>query len=543
MGINYHHGLSIRLWIEVYPWLPQPFRLLKKEDVWKCHAKETPCKPLSDRKRKFMDNELAQDTEDLFQDLSQLQEIWIAEAQVPDDEQFVPDFQDNFKLSATFLVMFHGPLQTKVKREVSPSRDFSPCGQEQRLSPYGEKCLYNYSAYDRKPFGFSKPLTSPPTPVSPCSSTHNPGTHPLQKRVTPPLHTQTQGLQAVTGHTHQRIPSTVPRQSPSFAVPHPPVSHPDASYNSDHRFHRQLSEPCLTFPQPDARSGTPYPPQSTSHFPRDNRPHYHRQMSEPLIPLPPRGFKQEMVDPRYPEQGTSNIAGNRVPSFHQMSIKQEPREFGIDSEIPNCQSAFGKSSNFYQTNNEGFMYDGEPHLYYEDACLVPERLDGKCKQEGVSFREGPPYQRRGSLQLWQFLVTLLDDPSNSHFIAWTGRGLEFKLIEPEEVARRWGIQKNRPAMNYDKLSRSLRYYYEKGIMQKVAGERYVYKFVCDPEALFSMAFPDNQRPSLKADPDGMQVPEDDTVPLSHYDGASRASYVDGRDQCLSGLTFPESYAF
>lgn len=39
-----------------------------------------------------------------------------------------------------------------------------------------------------------------------------------------------------------------------------------------------------------------------------------------------------------------------------------------------------------------------------------------------------------------------------------------------QVARRWGAQKNRPAMNYDKLSRSLRYYYEKGIMQKVAGD-------------------------------------------------------------------------
>lgn len=42
-------------------------------------------------------------------------------------------------------------------------------------------------------------------------------------------------------------------------------------------------------------------------------------------------------------------------------------------------------------------------------------------------------QRRGALQLWQFLVTLLDDPNNSSCIVWTGRGMEFKLVEPEEV--------------------------------------------------------------------------------------------------------------
>ncbi|XP_007234619.2 ETS translocation variant 5b isoform X1 [Astyanax mexicanus] len=515
----------------------------------KCHAEEPPCRPQTDRKRKFVDTELAQDTEELFQDLSQLQEIWIAEAQVPDDEQFVPDFQsDN--------LMFHGPPQTKVKRESSPSREFSPCVREQRLSPYGEKCLYNYSAYDRKPFGFNKSLTSPSTPVSPCDSSHNTGPHPLQKRVPQSsVSSHTQGLPALVhasvhahnpSQNHHRTQTPVHSQSPPFAVPHPPVRNADASYSTDHRFHRQLSEPCLPFPQADVCCGTPCPPQTLNPFPRDNRPPYHRQMSEPLVPVPPRGFKQEMVDPRYPEQGVPSMGASRTLLFQQMSIKQEPRDFGFDSEIKNCQSSFGKSSNFYRANSEGLMYDGETHLYYDDACVVPERGEAKVKQEGVGFREGPPYQRRGSLQLWQFLVTLLDDPSNSHFIAWTGRGLEFKLIEPEEVARRWGIQKNRPAMNYDKLSRSLRYYYEKGIMQKVkvAGERYVYKFVCDPEALFSMAFPDNQRPNLKADPDGPQVPEDDTMPLSHYDEPSGAPYLrDGRDQCLAGLPFPESYAF
>lgn len=86
--------------------------------------------------------------------------------------------------------------------------------------------------------------------------------------------------------------------------------------------------------------------------------------------------------------------------------------------------------------------------------------------------------KRGSLQLWQFLLQLLSQDDTALMIEWTKMSAaEFKLLDPEEVARRWGHQKNRPTMNYDKLSRSLRYYYEKGIMQKVAGERYVYRFI------------------------------------------------------------------
>ncbi|KAM6326361.1 ETS translocation variant 5 isoform 1-T1 [Podargus strigoides] len=498
-------------------------------------AEEGRGRPGSDRKRKFLETDLAHDSEELFQDLSQLQEAWLAEAQVPDDEQFVPDFQsDNLVL--------HAPPPAKIKRELhSPSSELSSCSHEQALcAGYGDKCLYNCCAYDRKPPTGFKPLTPPATPASPA---HQGSALPLL-------------APAVQAAPRGAAPAPLPEQRPQpFAVPRPPqlpVHMPkmmsENQYPAEHRFQRQLSEPCH-----------PFPPQPG--VPGDSRPVYHRQLSEPLgpaAPRPPQGFKQEYHDPLY-EHGGPGLPGPSGPPSHgfqpPMGIKQEPRDYCIDSEVPNCQSSYLRGGVF-PSSHDGFSYEKDTRLYFDDTCVVPERLEGKnlapeegwscvslwagkVKQEPTLYREGPPYQRRGSLQLWQFLVTLLDDPANAHFIAWTGRGMEFKLIEPEEVARRWGIQKNRPAMNYDKLSRSLRYYYEKGIMQKVAGERYVYKFVCDPDALFSMAYPDNQRPFLKTEPD-CPVPEEETVPLTHFEDSP--AFLLEMDPCGS-LPYAEGFAY
>ncbi|XP_048357888.1 retroviral integration site protein Fli-1 homolog isoform X1 [Sphaerodactylus townsendi] len=82
----------------------------------------------------------------------------------------------------------------------------------------------------------------------------------------------------------------------------------------------------------------------------------------------------------------------------------------------------------------------------------------------------------GQIQLWQFLLELLSDSSNASCITWEGTNGEFKMTDPDEVARRWGERKSKPNMNYDKLSRALRYYYDKSIMTKVHGKRYAYKF-------------------------------------------------------------------
>lgn len=93
------------------------------------------------------------------------------------------------------------------------------------------------------------------------------------------------------------------------------------------------------------------------------------------------------------------------------------------------------------------------------------------------------YSGSGPIQLWQFLLELLTDKTCQQIISWTGDGWEFKLSDPDEVARRWGKRKNKPKMNYEKLSRGLRYYYDKNIIHKTAGKRYVYRFVCDLHSL------------------------------------------------------------
>ncbi|KAK7868041.1 hypothetical protein R5R35_007492 [Gryllus longicercus] len=89
------------------------------------------------------------------------------------------------------------------------------------------------------------------------------------------------------------------------------------------------------------------------------------------------------------------------------------------------------------------------------------------------------------IHLWQFLKELLAAPQlHGSCIRWLDRSKGvFKIEDSVRVARLWGKRKNRPAMNYDKLSRSIRQYYKKGIMKKTErSQRLVYQF-CHPYSL------------------------------------------------------------
>ncbi|XP_019369833.1 PREDICTED: SAM pointed domain-containing Ets transcription factor [Gavialis gangeticus] len=109
---------------------------------------------------------------------------------------------------------------------------------------------------------------------------------------------------------------------------------------------------------------------------------------------------------------------------------------------------------------------GEVRYCASDESWADSEVDSSCS--------GQP------IHLWQFLKELLLKPHNyGRFIRWLNKekGI-FKIEDSAQVARLWGIRKNRPAMNYDKLSRSIRQYYKKGIIRKPdISQRLVYQFV------------------------------------------------------------------
>ncbi|XP_041470184.1 protein c-ets-1-B-like isoform X2 [Lytechinus variegatus] len=159
---------------------------------------------------------------------------------------------------------------------------------------------------------------------------------------------------------------------------------------------------------------------------------------------------------------------------------QTLNEFNAEDILNIKQEDTGSSSDYYSlesspNSNQHFLETPTPEIYNNPHIYDPPM---------PYFNNGhSTFKGSGPIQLWQFLLELLTDKTCQHIISWTGDGWEFKLSDPDEVARRWGKRKNKPKMNYEKLSRGLRYYYDKNIIHKTAGKRYVYRFVCDLQSL------------------------------------------------------------
>jgi hypothetical protein len=125
----------------------------------------------------------------------------------------------------------------------------------------------------------------------------------------------------------------------------------------------------------------------------------------------------------------------------------------------------------------------EPTSDYESEELSeeekPQRKLVSRRSRKPSRNPIPQQRKKGStLKISQWIVELLRNPeTNPSVIKWEEEPAgKFRVINSNAFAQLWAKVKNNPAMNYEKLSRAMRYYYRNKEIEMVKGERLTYKF-------------------------------------------------------------------
>ncbi|XP_039294654.1 ets DNA-binding protein pokkuri [Nilaparvata lugens] len=207
-------------------------------------------------------------------------------------------------------------------------------------------------------------------------------------------------------------------------------------------------------------------PSNTSSLP----PHHHSSVNLSPAPsvdsgsspdIPPSAYNQTDIPPNYSSSYNSGASSGSNQSDSDLDESTSPTPSPTVSQTPRTPTSPSAHSPLVAKMGGQYFFPNEPSN--------EPNTNGRL--------------------LWDFLQQLLEDSHQRYvaYIAWKNRdsGI-FKIVDPPGLAKLWGIQKNHLSMNYDKMSRALRYYYRVNILRKVQGERHCYQFLRNPSELKSI---------------------------------------------------------
>ncbi|KAI6227426.1 hypothetical protein M3Y99_01252200 [Aphelenchoides fujianensis] len=178
------------------------------------------------------------------------------------------------------------------------------------------------------------------------------------------------------------------------------------------------------------------------------------------------------------EESTWSSAVHTPPAFDQSTV------FSQHLGLPPLSSVYSAPS---QQFAEGFCSQLTRSLSTPDDPFAPEwedvlsviSGDSNSNRTADSSTKRMPARRPRRDRLWHYIRMLLDSPEHyGAVVQWKDREEgTWKIESSQLLADMWGAHKNCPEMSYDKLSRTLRSYYDQKILLKPASrQRLVYQF-------------------------------------------------------------------
>jgi len=151
-----------------------------------------------------------------------------------------------------------------------------------------------------------------------------------------------------------------------------------------------------------------------------------------------------------------------------------------------------RKSRIYSGSSAASCQDSESEDEWRPEEFSPERKSrqrrssrgvtkNSARRKSKTFSHKPIPQKRApgtSLKITQWIVSLLRDPAcNPSVITWQDEadGV-FSIRDSDKFARLWGEVKHNPEMNYEKLSRAMRYSYKNAELEPIREKRLTYKF-------------------------------------------------------------------